>query len=82
MTLVIGLATILIPLSFIMDIILALAVNRDAKQLQTSTFGLFLLSPFVWGWVVFTFGIAGFALYWAIHHSSLRPNMSPQNHYQ
>lgn len=61
----------------LVHIIMALAVNGDAKRLVSDRGGLFLFGPFLWGWIVLIFGIAGFALYWAIHHSSLRANVPP-----
>ncbi len=62
---------------FIVHIIMALAVNIDAKRLVSNRARLFLFGPFLWGWIVFIFGLAGFALYWAIHHSSLRASAPP-----
>jgi hypothetical protein len=62
----------------ILNIVMALAVNRDAKHLVAARSGLFLLSPFVWGLIAFVFSLAGFALYWAVHHSSLRSAAPPQ----
>lgn len=62
---------------FVVQIIMALAVNGDAKRLVADRGGLFLFGPFLWGWIVFIFGIAGFALYWAVHHSSLRSTSPP-----
>lgn len=56
----------------LVHIIMALAVNGDAKRLVSGRGGLFLFGPFLWGWIVLIFGIAGLALYWAVHHSSLR----------
>ncbi len=63
---------------FLVHVILALAVNKDAKHLRLSGSGLFLVGPFLWGWIVFIFGIAGIALYWAIHHSTLRNAKPPE----
>ena len=62
---------------FIVHVIMALAVNGDAKQLVTNRGGTFLFGSFLWGWIVFIFGLAGLALYWAIHHSTLRSNTPP-----
>jgi len=61
----------------LVHIIMALAVNGDAKRFGSGRGGLFLFGPFLWGWIVLIFGIAGFALYWAIHHSSLRVSVPP-----
>ena len=63
---------------FLIHVIMALAVNGDAKRLVSDRSGLFLFGPFLWGWIVLIFGIAGFALYWAIHHSSLRASVPPK----
>lgn len=62
---------------FVVNVIMALAVNGDAKRLVKDRGGLYLFGPFLWGWIAFIFGIAGFALYWAIHHSSLRAASPP-----
>lgn len=63
-------------ISIIFQLIIALEVNVDAKRLQKGG-GLFLFGPAMWGWIVFVFGIAGLAFYWACHHSSLRSNTPP-----
>jgi hypothetical protein len=62
---------------FLIHIIMALAVNGDAKSLVSGRGGLFLFGPFLWGWIVLIFGLAGLALYWAIHHSTLRASAPP-----
>lgn len=62
---------------FILHVIMALAVNGDAKRLLANRKGMFLFGPFLWGWIVLFFGLAGLALYWAIHHSTLRANTPP-----
>ncbi len=62
----------------VLSIIMALAVNGDAKRLLASRGGLYLFGPFAWGLIAFVFRLAGFALYWAIHHSSLRSTIPPQ----
>ena len=62
---------------FIVHVIMALAVNGDAKRLVASRGGLFLFGPFLWGWIVFIFGLAGLALYWAVHHSTLKASVPP-----
>lgn len=61
----------------VVHIIMALAVNEDAKRLIADHTGLFLFGPLFWGIIVFVFGLAGLAVYWAIHHSSLRSNKPP-----
>lgn len=69
---------ILAIIAFLLNIVMALAVNGDAKRLLKARGGLFLFGPFVWGLLVFVFGIAGLAVYWGIHHSSLRSPIPPQ----
>lgn len=64
-------------LIFLVHIIMALAVNGDAKGLVSGRGGLFLFGPFLWGLIVLIFGLAGLALYWAIHHSRLRASAPP-----
>jgi Na+/proline symporter len=61
-------------LVFIIHIVMAFVVNNDAKQLESESKGTFLFIPFFWSLIVFVFGIAGLALYWAVHHSTLRSN--------
>ncbi len=63
--------------TFIVHAFMGLAVNGDAKRLSSTRGGLFLFGPFLWGWIVFIFGLAGLAVYWAIHHSSLRSITPP-----
>ena len=67
------------PLSYTQNINAFLQLERLAKKLAARGGGLFLVGPFLWGWIVFIFGIAGLALYWAIHHSSLRSSVPPQD---
>jgi len=62
---------------YLVHIIMALAVNGDAKRLLQNQRGLFLFGPFLWGWIVFIFGLPGLAAYWAIHHSTLRNSKQP-----
>ena len=62
---------------FVVHVIMALAVNGDAKDLLWKDRELFLFGPFVWGGIVFIFGLAGLALYWAVHHSTLRTSAPP-----
>ena len=75
-----GAVALLVALAaFVLNIIMALAVMGDAKRLRASGGGLFLFEPIVWGWITFAFSLAGFALYWAIHHSSLRSTASQRS---
>jgi hypothetical protein len=61
---------------FILHVIMAIAVNTDARRLEYARVGVFMFVPLLWGWIVFIFGIAGLALYWTIHHSTLKPSAS------
>jgi ABC-type amino acid transport system permease subunit len=54
-------------------VVLAIAVNRDAKRRMIESGQLFLLSPGIWSaLVLFTGGYLGALAYWLIHYSSLR----------
>ena len=63
---------------FMVHIIMALAVNGDAKRLEANRGGLFLFGPFLWGGIVLIFGLPGLAVYWVVHHSTLRDSKPPQ----
>ena len=55
-------------------VILALTVKRDAKRRLQRPGGLFLVSPLLWGVIVFmTGGYPGALAYWLIHYSTLSP---------
>ena len=56
----------------ILKIIFGFAVKDDGEKLVSKGDSLFLFGPSLWGVIVFVFGLAGLALYWAIHHSSLK----------
>ena len=62
---------------FVVHVVMALATNGDAKRISTNGGGCFLFGPLVWGWIVFIFGLAGLALYWVVHHSTLRAARPP-----
>lgn len=68
-----------IVVAFLVNVILAIAVRRDAMSLRDLRGGLYLFGPLFWGVITFVFSLAGFALYWAVHHSSLRSTIPPQN---
>ncbi len=61
----------------LLHIIMALAVHGDATRNLKLHGGLFLLGPLVWGLLTLVFGLASFALYWVVHHSSLRATAPP-----
>ncbi len=54
-----------------LNIWLGLYVLLDAKAYDVRN-GLFLASPFLWGFIVLLTGIVGLALYWLVHYSTLR----------
>jgi len=64
---------ILWALTIFLHVILALATYRDAKSQYDLQRGLFLVGPGVWGFAVLLTGLIGVTIYWAIHHSTLRP---------
>ena len=74
-----GTLTLLVALAmFVLNVVIARAVNDDAKHLLAARGSLFLFSPLLWGIIAFVFSVAGLALYWAIHHSALRSKELPQ----
>jgi len=58
----------------IVHIVMAFVVNNDAKRREHEADGTFLFIPLFWSLIVLVFGIAGLALYWAVHYSTLRSN--------
>jgi len=63
--------------SSIFNIIMGIAVANDAKNLQLRKTGLFLFGPVLWGLLTLVFGLSALALYWVIHHSTLRNQRPP-----
>lgn len=61
----------------VVHLLITWAVFRDARRLLAAGSGTFLIGPFLWGAVTLITGIAGFALYWVVHHSTLRRETSP-----
>jgi len=59
--------------ALILRIILAFAVYLNARRQIIQKRGLFLCGPAIWGFAVLVTGLVGVAIYWAIHHSTLRP---------
>lgn len=64
-------------LTFILHLCMALAVNGDAKRLCKDRARLFLFGSLFWGVLVFVFGLSALALYWIVHHSTLRDQRPP-----
>ena len=65
-------------LLLIVHIIMAFVVSNDAERLESEleSEDPFLFIPLFWGLLALVFGIAGLALYWAVHYSSLRSRNS------
>ncbi len=75
----IGMVLCAAVVAFLLNIIMALAVNGDAKRLRQSRGELFLFGPKAWAWTVFVFSIAVAAMYRAMHHLSLRSSVPAQD---
>lgn len=59
-------------LQLVVAILLAVAVKGDAEERKIRSQDAFLLSPFVWSFVVFmSGGYFGALAYWLIHYSTL-----------
>ncbi len=64
-------------LGVILNLILASAVFSDCKKLRaTGGRDTFLVGPGIWWLAVALGGLAAVAIYWAIHHSMLRPALA------
>jgi hypothetical protein len=58
----------------IVHVFFALAVLRDAQRREKLFHrGTFIVSPGLWALATLVSGILGVAVYWLIHHSTLRP---------
>ncbi len=61
-------------LTILIHIIFAIAVYRDAVRLdQTRT--LIIAGPMIWGIATLFGGVVTAAIYWAMHHSRLNPDI-------
>ena len=71
-----GVITLLIGLASIaLNIVFALAVWNDANAAVQTGRGTFLVPPLWWAIAVGLGGLVAVGIYWAIHHSALRPNL-------
>ena len=62
----------------ILHLALSSAVFSDARRLQANLGrGTFLVGPGMWWLATLLGGLATVAIYWAIHHSRLRPLRPP-----
>ncbi len=62
-------------LAIIVNAFLAFAVFNDGRRIQSSG-GLFLVGPNLWTMIVFLTGVAGLALYWVCHYSTITASKS------
>lgn len=58
-------------LALIVNCILAIAVFADGRRIASAGGRLFLVGPTLWSIVIFFTGVAGLALYWLCHYSTL-----------
>lgn len=64
-------------LGFLINIVFAIAVYRDAVRLDRldRTRTLIIAGPLIWGIATLFGGVVTAAIYWAIHHSRLNPDI-------
>jgi phosphate/sulfate permease len=65
-------AIIIGALTVIVHVLFAAGVARDAGSIQRSGLSTEIVSPLVWVLSVLLGGVFAAAVYWLIHHSSLR----------
>ena len=65
--------------TFLLHIVFAAGAYRDACYIFQRKRGPFLVGPFFWALAVLVGGMPIVALYWAIHHSTLRPRPTPDS---
>lgn len=58
-------------LALMVNCFLAIAVYFDGRRIGMAGSRLFLVSPIIWAAIVFLSGVAGLALYWLCHYSTL-----------
>ena len=61
-------------LAILVHIVFAVAVYRDATQLDR-TRGLIIVGPGIWCIATLIGGVITAAIYWAMHHSRLNPDI-------
>ena len=61
-------------LSILVNIVFAIAVYRDAVRLDR-TRTLIIAGPAIWGIATLFGGVVTAAIYWAMHHSRLNPDI-------
>jgi hypothetical protein len=65
-------ALLLGALALALNVLLAIAVHRDAARLDREGRPTWFVDKSWWAVAVFLFSLPGAAIYWAMHHSSLR----------
>ena len=61
-------------LTILMHVVFAVAVYRDATRLDR-TRTLIIVGPAIWGIATLVGGVITAAIYWAMHHSRLNPDI-------
>lgn len=70
-----GFGLVMIILVAIVHVGFAMAIKRDAKSILTRRGGLFLVPPSLWAFATLLGGVTVAVAYWAVHYSTLRPNL-------
>ncbi len=58
-----------------LHVAILIGISQDAKRRESG--GLLFFGPNFWGLCGLVFGLLGLAVYWLIHHSSLRRSVPP-----
>ena len=61
-------------LAILVNIVFAIAVYRDAARLDRTRM-LIITGPVIWGIATLFGGVITAAIYWAMHHSRLNPDI-------
>ena len=61
-------------LGILVNIVFAIAVHRDAARLDRTRM-LIITGPVIWGIATLFGGVVTAAIYWAMHHSRLNPDI-------